>query len=107
MMIFPRPYPSLRMRSARRGGAIIPVAAPADLGNLRIIGRRRPAAAWTIDPASHRPVCLWGSQAEEFGRGEDEDAQSRPRSFRRHIARYDALSVPPARSIRVIKVSCR
>ena len=107
MIIFPRPYPSPRARSAHRGGAIVAVAAPADLRNLHVVGRRRPAAAWTIDPASRRPVCVWGPIAEDLGRGEDAEAQSRFRSFPRHVARPTARdAICFRRTSVVIKASC-
>jgi hypothetical protein len=87
MKIFPRPFPPLRPRSAPNG-SIVPVAAPADLRDLRLEGRHtRPRAAWTIDMASRRPVCLWDKQTEALGRAEDEDAQSRPRRALRSLAR--------------------
>lgn len=99
MKIFPRPYPHL---PARRASTFVAVAAPNDLrnlrlGNLRLDGRRtQPRAAWTIDPASHRPVCLWEKGTEALGRAEDEDAQSRRRRAFHFVARLAARDgIPP------------
>ncbi|OAI31503.1 hypothetical protein A1351_04945 [Methylosinus sp. R-45379] len=86
MKMFSRPYVNLRLRSAQSG--VIPIVAPAELRDLRLTGRRmRPRAAWTIDAATRRPVCLWDKETDTPGRAEDEDAQSRQRGFSRRHAR--------------------
>lgn len=80
MKMFSRPYLDLRLRTAQSG--VIPIAAPAELRDLRLTGRRmRPRAAWTIDAATRRPVCLWDKETDAPDRAEDEDAQSRLRGF--------------------------
>ncbi|BBU60190.1 hypothetical protein MSC49_01250 [Methylosinus sp. C49] len=86
MKMFSRPYLNLRLRSAQSG--VIPIATPAELRDLRLAGRRtHPRAAWAIDAATRRPVCLWDKETDTPGRAEDEDAQSRQRGFSRRHAR--------------------
>ncbi|WP_018266914.1 hypothetical protein [Methylosinus sp. LW4] len=87
MKMFSRPYATLRLRSAQSG--VTPIAAPAELRDLHLAGRRtRPRAAWAIDAATRRPVCLWDKETDTPGRAEDEDAQSRQRGFPHRRARF-------------------